>query len=302
MLKCIPLKEILKRNFNKFLKKLTGQNLKHITTYILIFITVFIFSNENVYSQKKTDDKKTDESILITDNQGNILDGDKKDWTYNDKTYNKINAVENLFVNPVKDTDPKNPPLWMVRHEIIGNKLILKWDTPKGFTCKGFSVERREIKSDNSKSEWAEIDYVKGVKSAPKVSKYTSIDKKLKEGKYSFRLRMDMNDGTSKYLNLKEEINWMEFPTTLQFYPVFPNPVKEKFNIRFFLPSNDEISIFFINGNDTVYVMKKLQLGQGFYVKSLDKNTFKYFNEVKKIYLTRKSMKRKEYTGDIKFD
>lgn len=296
----------IKRNNQKItlinLTKLTGQNLKHIITYIFIFSAVIFLSSKNVYSQKKTDDKKTDESILITDKQGNILEGDKKDWTYNDKTYNKINSIENLFVNPVKDTDPKNPPLWIIRYEIIGNKLILKWDTPKGFTCKGFAVERKEIKADSTESDWIEIDYVKGIKNPKKRSMYSSIDKKLKEGNFNYRLRMDMNDGTSKYMNLKEEVIWMNFPTTLQFYPVYPNPVKEKFNVRFFLPSNDEISIFFINGTDTVYVMKKIKLGQGFYEKSLDKNTFKYYNEVKRIYLTRKSMRRKEYTGDIKFE
>lgn len=286
---------------------MTVKNLKHIIAFIIIFSVFIFFSSKNIYSQKKTDDEKTDESILITDSKGNILDGDKKDWTYNERTYNKINAIENLFVNPVKDTDPKNPPDWKLIYEIIGNKLILKWNTPKGFTCKGFAVERMEIKpdsskSDNTESDWAEIDYVIGKKTAPATSKYSSIDKKLKEGKYKFRIRMDMNDGTSKYLNLNEDVFWMDFPTTLQFYPVYPNPVKEKFNVRFFLPANDVISVFFLNGKDTVYVINKLPLGQGFYEKSLDKNVFKYYNEVKRIYLTRKSMKRKEYTGDIKFE
>ncbi|HQY20860.1 MAG TPA: hypothetical protein PK294_13040 [Ignavibacteria bacterium] len=281
---------------------MTTLNLKHILPYIFILSTVIFFSNESLYSQKKTESVKTDEFILITDNQGNILDGDKKDWTYNDKSYNKINAIENLFVNPVNDTNLKNQPDWKIVDEIIGNKLLLKWNTPKGFTCKGFAVERIEIKPDSSESDWVEIDYVRGVKTAPTTSKYSYIDKKLKEGKYKFRIKMDMNDGTSKYLNLNKEVFWMEFPTTLQFYPVYPNPVKEKFNVRFFLPSNDEISIFFINGTDTVYVMKKIKLGQGFYEKSIDKNTFKYYNEVKRIYLTRKSMRRKEYTGDIKFE
>jgi len=271
--------------------------LRFILLNIFIYTVIFFSCSEKVYSQEISND-----IILVTDNKGNIIEGNKKDWTYNDKSYNKIIGYENLFEQPLKDTLPDNPPVWKVIHEIIGNKLVLKWNTPKGFICKGFAIERKEISPDAKDTAWIEIAYVKGRKDPKRVNRYSYIDKKLKEGEYKFRLRMESENETAKYLNLNQEIFWLDFPTTLQFYPVFPNPVKSKFNLRFFLPSNDEISIFFAGENDTLFVLKKLKLRQGFYEIALDKSSFNFNNEYKTVSLIRNKIRSKVYTRRIKFE
>ncbi|MBK8980844.1 MAG: hypothetical protein IPM38_00625 [Ignavibacteria bacterium] len=272
---------------------------------ILSVITVIILFNFAVtsYSVSQGNNKTgtSDETILRTDSKGNIIGGNKKDWSYSEKNYAEILNSENLFVGPNEKSKTPKPVSNGFVYEIIGSKLILTWFTAKGVMTKGFNIERSVIDTANKQSDWSDIGYVNGRGNSKKKYNYRFIEKNLKKGKYLYRLKMEMPDGNFEYVNLNGEVNWVNFPESTELYPVYPNPVSDVFNIRFFLPVKDEVSLFFLNGKDTLYLLKKKDLAQGFYMMKLNNKTYKFQNEIKTLYLVRRSIIRKVYSGDIQF-
>jgi len=269
-----------------------------VITVIILFN--FVYTSSSV-AQEKNDPGASDETILKTDSKGNILGGDKKDWSYSEKNYPEILKSENIFVRPFEKSKIPAPVSNGFVYEIIGNKLVLTWFTAKGVMPKGFNIERSILDSADKQSEWSDIGYVKGKANAKNKNSYRFIDKNIKKGKYLYRLKMEMPGGNFEYVNLNGPVNWMNFPETTEFYPVYPNPVSDVINIRFFLPVKDEVSLFFLNGKDTLYLLKRKDLAQGFYIMKPDKSVHKFQNEIKTLYFVRKSIIRKVYSGDIKF-
>ncbi|HQY51232.1 MAG TPA: hypothetical protein PLD63_02555 [Ignavibacteria bacterium] len=275
------------------------QILRH-EIYIIIFSAVIFFSNKNVYSQNEIN--QTDGNILITDNNGYILSGDKTDWSFSYKKYNDLISDEYLYKRPRLMSDVLIPFLESIYFEIIDNELILTWNTSKEINCKGFVIERAEVVSDETDKNWKKIGYEKGHNNSDELNKYSFVDEKLKKGRFQYRLKQESYDGSFEYFNLSEEVIWMDFPDKFQFYPVYPNPVTDSFKVRFFLPEKDEIRLFFLNGNDTLYLLNNELQNQGFYKMEIDKNSLGFNNEVKRLYIVRNKFKKKVYYGDIRFN
>ncbi|MBS1518266.1 MAG: hypothetical protein JSS91_09290 [Bacteroidetes bacterium] len=269
--------------------------------YFLLFAFFFVLRSDS-FSQNSRDQKNSGESILVTDSRGNILSGDKTDWNYSDKNYNELTGNEDLFKAPHTKKDVAVPEGQQLTYEIIGDKLLLKWSSAKGISFKGFAVEKAEVISGKENLNWTEIGYIKGSKNTNRINRYSYIDKKMKKGKYHYRLKTESTDGSSGYLNLNGEVNWMDYPSTFQFYPVYPNPVNDSFYVRFFVPVKDEVSLFFLKGNDTLYLINNESQTQGFYILRLSKSNFGFSNEVIRLYMVIKSFRKKEYYGDIKFN
>ncbi|HRI85418.1 MAG TPA: hypothetical protein PK536_08225 [Ignavibacteria bacterium] len=274
--------------------------------YKFIFVTAvlisvnFVFTSHSV-SQEKNNPVSSDESILRTDSKGNILGGNKKDWSYSEKNYPEILKSEKFFVRPYDTTKAPAPISNGFVYEIIGSKLVLTWFTAKGVNVKGFTVERSVLDSSDKQSDWSEIGYIKGKANAKNKNSYRFIDNNLKKGIYYYRLKMEMQGGNFEYVNLNGKVNWLNFPQTTELYPVFPNPVTDVFTIRFFLPVKDEVSLYFLNGKDTVYLIKRKDLAQGFYIMKPSKSTFKFQNEIRTLHLVRRSIIRKVYSGNVQF-
>ncbi|MBK9331861.1 MAG: hypothetical protein IPM96_05500 [Ignavibacteria bacterium] len=269
-----------------------------VITVIILFN--FVYTSFSV-SQEKNTPGASDDTILRTDSKGNVLDGDKKDWSYSEKNYPEILKSEKFFVRPYDDLKTPKPVSNGFIYEIIGSKLVLTWFTAKGVITKGFNIERSEIDSADKQSEWSDVGYVKGRGNAKNKNNYRFIDKNIKKGKYLYRLKMEMQGGNFEYVNLNGAVNWLNFPQLTELYPVYPNPVSDAFTIRFFLPVKDEVSLFFFNGKDTLYLIKRKDLAQGFYMMKLNNSAYKFQNEIRTLYLVRRSIIRKVYSGDIQF-
>ncbi|MBS1513418.1 MAG: hypothetical protein JSS63_00195 [Bacteroidetes bacterium] len=70
------------------------------------------------------------------------------------------------------------------------------------------------------------------------------------------------------------------------FGPAYPNPTNDVFNVNFSVPSADTISIFFKNGNDTVFVMNKQPCQPGYYTFQGAGSTLGFRNSYRRLYIT----------------
>ena len=98
-----------------------------------------------------------------------------------------------------------------------GKKIILSWATATETNNQGFDIERR-----SATGEFQKIGYVSGLGTSTESHSYTFTDKKVRTGKYIYRLKQLDYDGAFEYSN---EIN-VDVTAPLEFAldQNYPNP------------------------------------------------------------------------------
>lgn len=89
-----------------------------------------------------------------------------------------------------------------------------------------------------------------------------------------------------------------------KFGPSYPNPTDVSCTLPFRLPVNDTVTIYFLNGTDTNFVINKLPLIAGNYQYTLDGGTLNYHNVTKRIYVKTKNTYNSnicKLSGNIRF-
>lgn len=88
-----------------------------------------------------------------------------------------------------------------------------------------------------------------------------------------------------------------------KFGPSYPNPTDVICTLPFRLPVNDTVTIYFLNGTDTNFVINKLPLPAGSHGYTL--STLNYRNVTKKVYIKTKNTyihsNNCNLSGDIRF-
>lgn len=270
---------------------------------ILLPILYICFSNHNLYTSNETSIQQ-DTGILRTDVNGNILGGDISDWDFDDENYKKVQLYSKYFQEPLilkkGEIQTFVPETSSFYSEVDNDNVILRWFAVEK-DCERYEVERAEKKSEFDKPNWKKVGFIRGSGYNDTQVKYKYYDKDLKFGTYVYRLKQIDKKGNYMYYSLSNDVNVLDYPDDFEFYPVNPNPVIDTFSVRFFLPEKDNVTLFFLNGKDTTYLLNKEPQEKGFYKLTLDKKSFGFNNDIKRLYINCKSCNRKKNFGDIKF-
>lgn len=261
------------------------------------FKNIKVSSDSNTISSIKSRyNLKADPTILKTDNEGNILGGDMSDWDFVISSYDNFKNYNQYFFPPkYKDSgyiyigDPES-----MFSEINGNTVTLSWIATK-LDTKEFIIERKNLKSET----WEKIGKVDSEGYSNLETEFKFVDHNIEDGIYNYRLKYSY-EGYDEYYNLPHFVIAKE-KDDFEFYPAFPNPVVNTFNISFYLPVKDIVSIYFLNDKDTSYILDHEPQERGFYKLTIDKNSLGFENEIKRLFINCKYCNNKKNYGDIQF-
>ncbi|MBK7632097.1 MAG: S8 family serine peptidase [Ignavibacteriales bacterium] len=117
------------------------------------------------------------------------------------------------------------------------NNVTLNWATATETNNSGFQIERKL----NGTNEWTSVSFVSGKGTSTERNNYSFMDKGLKVGKYSYRLKQVDLDGTFDYSPIIEvDVN---APNDYTLYQNYPNPFNPSTTIEYSLPEKAEVTI-----------------------------------------------------------
>ena len=121
------------------------------------------------------------------------------------------------------------------------NDILINWSTVTELNNFGFGIER----ADASLNNWQDIGFVPGMGTTANPQSYEFIDKDLKSGKYSYRIKQVDYDGSSKYYGSIE----VDHMTINKFYlsEAFPNPFNPSTKLSFSVTENSKTSLKIYN-------------------------------------------------------
>ncbi|MBL8017753.1 MAG: T9SS type A sorting domain-containing protein [Ignavibacteria bacterium] len=171
------------------------------------------------------------------------------------------------------------------------NNVILSWKTETEINNSGFDVERKLIDG-----LWEKIAFVQGSGTTNSAAEYSYTDKKLKPGKYIYRLKQIDYNGNYEYFDLALPVI-ISKPKEFSLGQSYPNPSNPVSNIDFQLPEKTfvKIEVYDLLGK-LVAELVKGELDAGIHTaefngSGLGSGTYIYritagnFTEVKKLVL-----------------
>lgn len=125
---------------------------------------------------------------------------------------------------------------------LVGNDVILKWNTATELNNKGFEIQRILI---NGNEEWKTVGFVTGNGTSIKSHTYLFTDKNLNYGVYKYRLAQIDFNGTINYSN-EIEIE-IALPIKFSLEQNYPNPFNPETKIKFAIPIDSKIKLAVYN-------------------------------------------------------
>jgi hypothetical protein len=120
---------------------------------------------------------------------------------------------------------------------VVDDDVTLNWTTATETNNSGFSIERRQVFSQQStlgNEEWKVITFVNGRGTTTEPQTYSFIDLNLSAGKYQYRLKQIDFDGTFEYSNIVEAIIFS--PAVFSLEQNYPNPFNPTTTIKYSIP------------------------------------------------------------------
>lgn len=143
----------------------------------------------------------------------------------------------NLTGNGTVCGEPLPVTLMSFTYSVLKNIVGLYWTIEKELNNIGFDVERK-ITDGN----WEKAGFVKGFGTTNEQKKYNYEDKKLKPGKYSYRLKQIDFNGNFEYFMLNEDV-LVKPPDKFSISQNYPNPFNPTTKIDFEIPSDSRVNI-----------------------------------------------------------
>ena len=122
-------------------------------------------------------------------------------------------------------------------YNISGNDIILNWSTATELNNYGFEIWKKQNNSD-----WQKIGFLAGAGNSTNINSYSFVDRNLKPGFYSYKLRQVDFSGASKFYELTETVN-LNFPDQFELHQNYPNPFNPTTKISWQLPVSDKLTI-----------------------------------------------------------
>ncbi len=116
--------------------------------------------------------------------------------------------------------------------------VTLIWVTEWEVNNSGFNIER----SLGSEQIWHEIGFVQGTGTSNVQNTYNFTERKLKTGKYKYRLKQVDYNGTYEYYLLNSDVS-IDPPNKFDVSQNYPNPSNPKSKINFELPIDAVVTI-----------------------------------------------------------
>jgi len=132
-----------------------------------------------------------------------------------------------------------------------GKAVELAWHTATEVNNYGFEIQRSGVGSqparrsaneggtseseNGGKNEWVKVGFVEGSGSNSSPKEYSFVDKNLRAGKYSYRLKQIDNDGKFEYHGAVE-VMISQMPQMFALMQNYPNPFNPATEIRYQLP------------------------------------------------------------------
>ncbi len=132
-------------------------------------------------------------------------------------------------------------PVELTSFTAIGstNQVELSWTTATETNNQGFEIQR------NTDGEFHTIAFVQGQGTSTEIHNYSFIDKDLKAGHYSYRLKQIDYNGTFDYSNVVEAD--VVAPTVFALEQNYPNPFNPSTTINFSLAVDSKVSLKVFN-------------------------------------------------------
>ena len=157
-----------------------------------------------------------------------------------EKTIN--NVVVSNFQTTVLNVQliPNYVPVELVSFSanLIGNRVVLKWQTVTETNNSGFEILRS---AHNDNKLWETIGFVSGAGTTTEQSSYTFINENVSQGIYKYRLKQIDFDGTFTFS--KEAIVEIASPKEFSLEQNYPNPFNPSTTIRYNIPERSFVSI-----------------------------------------------------------
>ncbi|MDT3696840.1 MAG: T9SS type A sorting domain-containing protein [Ignavibacterium sp.] len=155
--------------------------------------------------------------------------------TYNGYTFN-IDYIywDNLCIRQVIPVE-----LTSFTAKSDNNSVTLNWTTATETNNQGFEVQR------NTDGEFLTIAFVQGQGTSTKINNYSFIDKDLKAGHYSYRLKQVDYNGNIDYSNVVEAD--VTAPEVFALDQNYPNPFNPSTTINFSLAVDSKVSLKVFN-------------------------------------------------------
>jgi hypothetical protein len=204
----------------------------------------------DVFVAKSTDGGDTFENFKISESPftptGSVFFGDYSNIAaWDGKVYPIWTRLQNgqlsVWVSIIEDSTIIPVELSSFTADVNGNNVLLQWETSSEINNYGFIIERRNVISVNSESEWREIGFKKGQGNSTELNRYTFEDNPLYDGTYHYRLKQVDFDGSYEYSN-EIEVNVFTVKS-FALYQNYPNPFNPSTTISFQIPEASYISL-----------------------------------------------------------
>jgi len=145
----------------------------------------------------------------------------------------------------------------------INENVLLNWETATEKNNSGFSIERK-----NERSDWMIVRFIKGNGTSTEKYNYAFTDKHVRPGMYSYRLKQVDHDGSFTY---SKTIEVLFAPTEFKLYNNYPNPFNPSTIISYELPADAFVTlkVYDVTGAVVAEVVNEFQVA-GKYTRSFN--------------------------------
>ena len=184
------------------------------------------------------------------------------DFSPSPRTYGSTNYFDQITFNPIPPV-----PVELTSFTALANDLgqvVLNWQTASELNNQMFEIQRT-----TNNSEFATIAFIDGAGTTTEEQNYTFVDKTVRVGTYSYRLKQVDFDGRYEYSDAVEvEVNG---PLTFNLEQNYPNPFNPTTNIKYSVPtaSNVKLAVYNVVGEE-VAVLVNGYTEAGFYETTFD--------------------------------